>query len=396
MTRYLPAKHAPVAASLLPAAMILLARTGTAFAAGNTSCDIVTGASCLWKEGCDCDHDGYVIESGKAAKYCHFDRCPIDMNDKDAKVLGKSSTYNADGDGWTKKYDCDDNDKCVGKTCGQSTCAAADPDGDKDGFPASKDCNDKDPLVKPGAADACCDCANITNAAKYAALGCAGCPTVVPDPDAGSPDAGGPGGAPDDAGGGPDEGIAEEDTSSFDFAPLDGSAGGDAGASDGVGPGAGTDVAAASDGGLGLADAGSGGGPGEDPSGGSTLTEPGVGGFVGGGTLDHGTPPPPGCAASAPEGGERVGAALGLLAFALLFSVLRRRRGALVCCALICLGATGGACVSVQPWQRQTLAHRCMILGRNAGEQTLEQHTFQYREGAAGGFGGGGGGCGCN
>jgi hypothetical protein len=37
-----------------------------------------------------------------------------------------------------------------------------------------------------------------------------------------------------------------------------------------------------------------------------------------------------------------------------------------------------------------------MVIGRNGGELQLEQHAFQYREGAAGGFGGGGGGCGCN
>ena len=61
---------------------------------------------------------------------------------------------------------------------------------------------------------------------------------------------------------------------------------------------------------------------------------------------------------------------------------------------LICALAQG--CVVVKPWQRGTLARRCMLLDADPEELLLEQHTFAYREGAAGALGGGGGGCGCN
>ncbi|MCA9517999.1 MAG: hypothetical protein KC635_23830, partial [Myxococcales bacterium] len=102
--------------------------------AGNTSCDIVTGASCAWGEGCDCDHDGYVRSSGKASRYCHFNKCPIDGNDNNPNVLGVPSQYNADGDAWTTAYDCDDNDACVINDC-SNVCGPAPTDDDGDGYP---------------------------------------------------------------------------------------------------------------------------------------------------------------------------------------------------------------------------------------------------------------------
>jgi len=37
-----------------------------------------------------------------------------------------------------------------------------------------------------------------------------------------------------------------------------------------------------------------------------------------------------------------------------------------------------------------------MTFQEDVDELLLEQHTYEYREGAIGGFGGGGGGCGCN
>ncbi|MCA9557743.1 MAG: DUF4266 domain-containing protein [Myxococcales bacterium] len=64
--------------------------------------------------------------------------------------------------------------------------------------------------------------------------------------------------------------------------------------------------------------------------------------------------------------------------------------------ALGALGATSSGCTAVRPWERGTLAKRCMQFDANPEEATLEQHTFAYREGAAGAAGGGGGGCGCN
>ena len=56
----------------------------------------------------------------------------------------------------------------------------------------------------------------------------------------------------------------------------------------------------------------------------------------------------------------------------------------------------GAGCAAVKPWERGTLAKRYMRFDANAEAALLEQHTFAYREGAAGASGGGGGGCGCN
>jgi hypothetical protein len=373
-------------------ALLLTAPAAQAWA-GNTSCDIVTGASCWKGEGCDCDHDGYVISTGKASKYCHFDKCPQDANDKDATVLGKVSTYNADGDGWTKNYDCDDNDPCVGKTCGVNTCPAPDPDVDKDGSPASKDCNDNDPNIHPGAGIACCDCNVLADPAKVAALGCKGCPLSNPPADAGSTDAG----SADAGSTTPD--TAAPDTTSPDTSVPDIS-------TPDTGPDT-TPADTATDGGkdattptkpdVNTVETTTGADAGAQPEDGAgALTDAGsVTGqpnelYVGAGGVSTGAPPAPGCAASpvAPRGA--LAAVVVVMALALL-RAFRRRAAAL---ALVAVGLT--SCATVQPWQRQQLAHRCMVIGRNAGELTLEQHAFQYREGAAGGFGGGGGGCGCN
>jgi len=64
--------------------------------------------------------------------------------------------------------------------------------------------------------------------------------------------------------------------------------------------------------------------------------------------------------------------------------------------ALSVLAALAGGCANVKPWQRGTLARRCMALEGDPEEAVLEQHVFAYREGAAGAHGGRGGGCGCN
>ena len=54
------------------------------------------------------------------------------------------------------------------------------------------------------------------------------------------------------------------------------------------------------------------------------------------------------------------------------------------------------ACQTVRPWEREHLAKPQMTFQEDKDEATLEQHTYEYREGAIGGLGGGGGGCGCN
>ncbi len=364
----------------------------SARAATATSCDIVTGASCLWKEGCDCDHDGYVLETGKASKYCHFDKCPIDSNDKSATALGKVSAQNADGDGWTAKYDCDDKNPCIGKVCGTDLCSAKppDPDKDKDGFPASQDCDDNDANIKPGAGIVCCNCKILTDPVQAASFKCKGCPLSSPAPDAGttdvsSKDAGSTDAGPDSAT--PDPGPADGAISDFAVAKDAGAGATDQSAS---APEIATSGPTSDALGGNILDAP--GFPGEFDSGGGGSTVPQPNGtFVGGGVTIHEPPPPPGCTAG-PVAGDKPWFALVVLVVVGLWRSRTSQRVALA--ALACLLAV--SCVRVQPWQRERLAHRCMVLGRNAGEMALEQHTFQYREGAAGGFGGGGGGCGCN
>lgn len=382
--------------------------TTSAWAATATSCDITTGASCLWGKGCDCDHDGYVANSSKAAKYCHLDKCPLDSDDKDANKLGAVSANNADGDGWTKNYDCDDADKCIGKTCGVSTCTVTppDPDNDKDGFPASKDCNDNDANVKPGAGIACCDCLILADAAKVASLGCTGCPLSQPQVDAGSTDTA----STPDISTTPDIGPPPPDVQVIDIQGKDLYSAPDLGSVDNGSPSKPDVPTTAKDAG-GSADTGT-----STPDAGGSEPEPGLlsdagsthvpnnGLYVGGGTLNHGEPPAPGCSASrvAPRGAGGALMLLLVLAFGRWLSGRSSVQRALVRTAglravtLLLAAVALASCVRLEPWQRQRLAHRCMIMGRNAGEMTLEQHTFQYREGAAGGFGGGGGGCGCN
>lgn len=61
---------------------------------------------------------------------------------------------------------------------------------------------------------------------------------------------------------------------------------------------------------------------------------------------------------------------------------------------LILVGAAG--CARVKPWEREYLAKPIMVLDRDPQAALLEQHVYEYREGATGGYGAGGGGCGCN
>lgn len=62
---------------------------------------------------------------------------------------------------------------------------------------------------------------------------------------------------------------------------------------------------------------------------------------------------------------------------------------------LVALGASG--CVRVHPWDRGVHSRRCMQLNPDATATAIEQHVFEYREGAAGGYEPvGGSGCGCS
>jgi len=314
-----------------------------------TSCDLITGASCLWKEGCDCDGDGFVVDNNP--KYCHYDECPLDADDTDPAILGVPSDNNEDGDAWTTKYDCNDKDICIDKNC-DNICTL---DVDEDGFAANVDCDDENPYIGPSSPAPCCACdviLNIDKLAKYA-CGTPPCPydDLNPPPDGFS------------------SGLYEDSTlSSLDSggAPADAQM---------------TTMDILED----LA--------------GTFLppTEIGDTHFAGSGAkLTRSN----GCAISghAPSGATPVSPAyLGLLI--LLWWPLRRRRrrttlGAFV--AVLIATMVLPACQTIRPWQREQLAKAPMTFDADPLENQLEQHFLQYRESATGGFGGSGGGCGCN
>lgn len=59
-------------------------------------------------------------------------------------------------------------------------------------------------------------------------------------------------------------------------------------------------------------------------------------------------------------------------------------------------GLLASGCATTQPWERETLAKRCMAPDPDPFRAALRHHYLSTREGAVGGLGGGGGGCGCN
>lgn len=59
--------------------------------------------------------------------------------------------------------------------------------------------------------------------------------------------------------------------------------------------------------------------------------------------------------------------------------------------------ATGlGACATVAPYERETLARPDMQFDRSPDATAGAQHATAYREGSSGADGASGGGCGCN
>ncbi len=70
-------------------------------------------------------------------------------------------------------------------------------------------------------------------------------------------------------------------------------------------------------------------------------------------------------------------------------------RAALLASLALCAFGSFG-CISVAPWERGMLAKKKMQMDPDPLATQLEQHVFEYREGAAGGLGAVGGGCGCN
>lgn len=73
----------------------------------------------------------------------------------------------------------------------------------------------------------------------------------------------------------------------------------------------------------------------------------------------------------------------------MLTSVLR-----LLTLSALCTSVFG--CAAVAPWERAYLAKKKMTMDPDAEAVAFEQHVFEYREGASGGYGSVGGGCGCN
>jgi hypothetical protein len=61
----------------------------------------------------------------------------------------------------------------------------------------------------------------------------------------------------------------------------------------------------------------------------------------------------------------------------------------------VALGLLSG-CVTVQPWQRGTLAREDMQPGGEPALASFDDHTYFSKEASSGGRGFGGGGCGCN
>ncbi len=66
----------------------------------------------------------------------------------------------------------------------------------------------------------------------------------------------------------------------------------------------------------------------------------------------------------------------------------------------VMIGALGAlfllsGCVTVQPWERESLADPIMILDDNPIEAGIREHPIDYREGSVGATGAQSGGCGC-
>ena len=59
-------------------------------------------------------------------------------------------------------------------------------------------------------------------------------------------------------------------------------------------------------------------------------------------------------------------------------------------------GLSLGACVTVHPWERGALAHRCIQWAASPDANAARQHVLTVREAAQGGHGASTGGCGCD
>jgi hypothetical protein len=63
---------------------------------------------------------------------------------------------------------------------------------------------------------------------------------------------------------------------------------------------------------------------------------------------------------------------------------------------VLCAAPVVSGCQPLKPWQRGTLAHRCMQSDSRPEESLARQHLLGARETSQGASGETGGGCGCN
>ena len=71
-------------------------------------------------------------------------------------------------------------------------------------------------------------------------------------------------------------------------------------------------------------------------------------------------------------------------------------RSALRLIVFVALASSLFGCAAVAPWERAALSKKKMTMDPDGLAVSMEQHVFEYREGATGGYGSIGGGCGCN
>ncbi len=78
---------------------------------------------------------------------------------------------------------------------------------------------------------------------------------------------------------------------------------------------------------------------------------------------------------------------------------MMQRRSTRWAAGLVGLGAIAlvtSGCAGVEPWQRGTLAQRCMQVAPAPEREAARQHVLAVREGATTSTGAAGGGCGCD
>ena len=62
---------------------------------------------------------------------------------------------------------------------------------------------------------------------------------------------------------------------------------------------------------------------------------------------------------------------------------------------LICAASLLSGCVTVKPWEKESLSDPIMIIDENPINAGIKEHFIDYREGAEGATGAESGGCGC-